>query len=70
MPKANGKLHANASMRAVHRNVRRQEQTLIKRGVISDHVLQSSFDNYDVDGAGRYFLTPDVLTALNAHLGR
>lgn len=70
MPKRDGTIHRNASMRAIHRNVRRQEQTLIKRGVIADHVVQWTFDNYDADGAGRYYLAPEALAALDAHLGR
>ena len=70
MPKPDGTIHSNASMRAVHRNVRRQEHTLIKRGVIADHVVQWNFDNYDADAGGRYYLTPASEAALNAQLGR
>lgn len=70
MPKKDGTTHSNASMRAVHRNVRRKEQTLKKRGVISHHVVKSNFDDYDADGAGRYYLAPDALAALDAHLAR
>jgi hypothetical protein len=70
MPKPDGTTHSNASMRAIHRNVRRQEHTLIKRGVIADHVVQWNFDNYDADAAGRYYLAPDAVAALDAHLGR
>jgi hypothetical protein len=70
MPRPDGSIHPNASMRAIHRNVRRQEHTLIKRGVIADHVVQGNFDNYDADGGGRYYLAPEAVAALDAHLGR
>jgi|tagenome__1003787_1003787.scaffolds.fasta_scaffold20843378_2 hypothetical protein len=70
MKKDDGTTHSNASMRAIHRNVRRQELTLIKRGVIADHIVQSTFDNYDAEQAGRYYVTPDALAALDPHLGR
>jgi hypothetical protein len=70
MPKADGATHSNASMRAIHRNVRRQEQTLIKWGVITDHIVQSNFDSYDAEQAGRYYLPQDALAALDTHLGR
>jgi hypothetical protein len=70
MPKSDGTTHSNASMRAIHRNIRRQEQTLIKHGVIADHVVQATFDNYDPEGAGRYYLAPEAVAALNAELDR
>ena len=45
-------------------------ETLEKRQVIQAAVVQWDFDKYDEDGAGRYYLKPDVLAALDAHLGR
>ena len=70
MKKADGTTHSNASMRAIYRNVRRKELTLMKRAVITDHVVRWDFENYDAEQAGRYYLTPDALAALDAHLGR
>ena len=70
MLRPDGTRRENKSMRAIHRNVRRQERTLLKRGVIQEPVVQGSFANYDADRAGRYFLNPDALAALDAHLGR
>jgi hypothetical protein len=70
MKKADGTTHSNASMRAIYRNVRRKELTLMKRAIITDHVVRWDFENYDAEQAGRYYLTPDALAALDAHLGR
>ena len=70
MPKMDGSKHSNASMRAIYRNIRRREITLEKRQVIQAAVVQWDFDKYDEDGAGRYYLKPDALAALDAHLGR
>lgn len=70
MPKPDGSTHPNASMRAIFRNIRRQEITLTKRGVIQGNVVHWDFDKYDEEGAGRYYLKLDALAALDAHLGR
>lgn len=70
MPKPDGSTHSNASMRAIYRNIRRQEITLTNRSVIKGAVVQWNFDKYDEEGAGRYYLEPDALEALDAQLGR
>lgn len=71
MPKkGSGQLRSNAEMRAIHRNVKRQEKTLRRRGTIQGEVVKGEFAAYDVEGVGRYSLAPDALKALDAHLGR
>lgn len=65
-----GANHEVASMRAIYRNVKRREKGLIDSGVLSGPVVQSDFTDYDHDNAGRYYLEPDALSALNEYLER
>ena len=70
MPNADGSLLSNAQMRAVYRNLRRTEGRLIAEGTLAEPVLQTDFNQYEQDGAGRYFLSPNSYAALNKYLGR
>jgi hypothetical protein len=69
-PNDDGSTLDNAQVRAVYRNIKRTEGRLIKEGTISGPVVQTDFDRYDADGAGRYFLNGPALAALDRLLGR
>lgn len=70
MRNEDGSLLTKAQMRAVYRNLRRTEGRMISEGALAEPVVQSDFDQYDQDGAGRYFLTGNSYKALNQYLNR
>jgi hypothetical protein len=57
-PGPNGQPLKNASVRAVIRNLWRGAEHLKARGRLDSRVVQRHFDQYDRDGAGRYYLEP------------
>lgn len=69
-PNDDGSPLDNAQVRAVYRNLKRTENRLFEEGAISGPVVQTDFDRYEDDGAGRYFLTGPALAALDRLLGR
>jgi len=70
MAENGGTDHEIASMRAIYRNVKRREKGLIESGVLSTSVVQADFTHYDQESAGRYYLEPDALLALDKYLDR
>ncbi len=60
--------HEVASMRAIYRNVRRREKSLIEAGIIGDHVVQTDFSGYDEENAGRYYLDSEEFEVLQQYL--
>jgi hypothetical protein len=57
-PGPNGKPLKNGSVRAIIRNLWRGAEHLKARGRLDSRVVQRHFDQYDRDGAGRYYLEP------------
>ena len=55
-PEPGGSVLSKASVRAVIRNLQRVENRLLDENAISRRVLGKSFERYENDGAGRYFL--------------
>jgi hypothetical protein len=68
--KDDGSVLPAASLRAVHRNLAKTENRLIKEGRIKGKVVAYDWSRYDIEGAGRYFLRPADLDALDHHLNR
>jgi hypothetical protein len=67
-PGPDGKAMSKASARAVMRNLQRLESRLLDQGVISRRVLGKTFERYDAEGAGRYYLERIDREQLDEHL--
>ena len=66
-PKSGRPIH-KASARAALRVLLVKADKRIKAGALSDKVVRVNFDDYDSDGAGRYYLDVDARRALDKYL--
>jgi hypothetical protein len=63
-----GKPIKKASARAALRVLMVKADKRIKAGALSDKIVRVNFDDYDTDGAGRYYLDVDARKALDKYL--